>query len=254
MSAYPGGEGEIMTRFKTVLALTIIAVFTSSCMSRKQAAITEGDLVRNTQEMFDGVAAGDQAPWQKYFADDSMYFDEKGRGMDKAALVKDVTPLPAGYSGSIKIVNAKSNIQGDTAILSYDLNESETIFGQDLTAHYHGTDTWMYRNGKWQIVAGQMFRYYEDPAPGKSDIKKYGEYAGTYELAPGVTQTISIRDGSLYAQRGSSPEAQLVPESGDIFFRKGAEGRRLFRRANNGKVDAMIDRRNNEDVVWKRVG
>ena len=61
----------------------------------------------------------------------------------------------------------KSNIQGDTAILSYDLNETETIFGQNLTARYHGTDTWMYRNGKWQIVAGQMFRYYEDPAPGK---------------------------------------------------------------------------------------
>jgi hypothetical protein len=31
------------------------------------------------------------------------------------------------------------------------------------------------------------------------------------------------------------------------------EGRILFRRADNGKVDALIDRRNNEDVVWKRV-
>ena len=111
----------------------------------------------------------------------------------------------------------------------------------------------MYRNGKWQIVAGQMFRYYEDPAPGKVDVKKYGEYVGTYELAPGVTQTVSVRDGGLYAQRGSSPEAELIPESGDIFFRKGVEGRRLFRRADNGKVDAMIDRRNNEDVVWKKV-
>ena len=58
------------------------------------------------------VAAGDQAPWQKYFADDSMYFDEKGRAMDKAALVKDVTPLPAGYSGSIKIVNRQKQHPG----------------------------------------------------------------------------------------------------------------------------------------------
>jgi len=203
--------------------------------------------------MFDGVAAGDQAPWQKYFADDSMYFDEKGRAMDKGALVKDVTPLPAGYSGSIKLVNPKSNIQGDTAILSYDLNETETIFGQDLTARYHGTDTWMYRNGKWQIVAGQMLRYYEDPAAAKPDTKKYGEYVGTYEVAPGVTQTVSVRDGGLYAQRGSSQEVELVPESSDLFFRKGVEGRRLFRRADSGKVDAMIDRRNNEDVVWKKI-
>lgn len=234
--------------------LLLVGVMTTSCMPRKQAAITQGDLVRNTQEVLDGVAAGDQTPWQKYFADDCMYFDEKGRGMDKAALIKDVTPLPAGYSGSIKLVNPKSNIQGDTAILSYDLDETETIFGQDLTARYHGTDTWMYRNGRWQIVAGQMFRYYEDPAPGRADLKMYGEYVGSYELAPGVTQTISVRDGKLYAQRGDRPNDELVPESSDIFFRKGVEGRRLFRRAANGKVDAMIDRRNNEDVVWKKVG
>ena len=203
--------------------------------------------------MFDAVAAGDQAPWRKYFADDSMYFDEKGRGMDKEALVKDVSPLPKGYSGSIKLVNARSNIQGDTAILSYDLNETEAIFGQDLTARYHGTDTWMYRNGKWQIVAGQMLRYYEDPAPGQADTKKYADYAGTYELAPGVTQTISVRGEKLYAKRGERPEQELVPESSDIFFSKGVEGRRLFRRTDRGKVDTMIDRRNNEDVVWKKI-
>jgi hypothetical protein len=32
------------------------------------------------------------------------------------------------------------------------------------------------------------------------------------------------------------------------------EGRRLFHFGPDGKVDAMIDRRNDEDVVWKKVG
>ncbi|MGH9501849.1 MAG: DUF4440 domain-containing protein [Terriglobales bacterium] len=241
-----------MIRSTRVLAL-ILAVSLSSCLSRKPASITQDELVRNTQEMFDAVALGDQALWQKYFADDSTYFDEKGRKMDKVALVKDVTPLPAGYSGSIKLVNAESKIHGRTAVLSYDLNETETIFGQNLTARYHGTDTWMYRNRRWQIVAGQMFRYYEDPAPGKADTSKYPEYAGTYELAPGVTQTVVFRSGGLYAKRGDKPEEELVPESSDMFFRKGVEGRRLFRRTDRGGIDAMIDRRNNEDVVWKKI-
>ena len=242
-----------MSRFMSVLALLVLMVCLGSCASQNHAAITQDELVRNTQQMFDAVASGDQAPWKRYFADDSMYFDEKGRSMDKSALVKDVTPLPAGYSGGIKLVNAKSIIQGDTAILSYDLNETETIFGQNMTSRYHGTDTWIYRNGQWQIVAGQMFRYYEDPAPGKADTKKYADYPGTYELAPGVTQTIVARDVGLYAQRKDRAETELVPESSDIFFRKGEEGRRLFRRNDTGKVEAMIDRRNNEDVVWKKV-
>jgi hypothetical protein len=27
----------------------------------------------------------------------------------------------------------------------------------------------------------------------------------------------------------------------------------LFRRADSGKVEALIDRRNNEDVVWRKI-
>ncbi len=225
----------------------------TACTPDRHNSITEEELIRNTQEMFDSVAAGDQAPWKKYFADDSMYFDEKGRSMDKAALVNDITPLPKGYSGAIKLVTAKSHIEGRTAILSYDLDETETIFGQNMTARYHGTDTWRYRNGKWQIVAGQIFRYYEDPAPGRVDVKMYTEYAGTYELAPGVTQAVSLEGDKLFAQRKGGDKVLLVPESTDIFFRKGIEGRRLFRRDDRGRVDAMIDRRNNEDVIWKKI-
>jgi hypothetical protein len=57
----------------------------------------------------------------------------------------------------------------------------------------------------------------------------------------------------LYAQRVGRDKVLLVPESTDIFFRKGVEGRLLFRRGDRGKVDTLIDRRNNEDVLWKKI-
>ncbi len=239
---------KIMTCF-AVAGLIALA----GCRSENHSPITQDELIRNTQEMFDSVAAGDQAPWKKYFADDSTYFDEKGRSMDKNALVNDVTPLPKGYSGSIKVVNAKSHILRDSAVLTYDLDETETIFGQAMTARYHGTDTWTYRDGKWQIIAGQMLRYYEDPAPGKVDKKTYTDYVGTYELAPGVDQKVSLEGDDLYSQRTGRDKVLLIPESTDLFFRKGIEGRFLFRRGDHGKVEAMIDRRNNEDVLWKKI-
>jgi hypothetical protein len=240
-------------RFLPSSVTWVLVAVTAACTSERHDPITQEELIRNTQEMFDSVAAGDQAPWKKYFAEDSMYFDEKGRSMDKVALVKDIKPLPKGYSGSIKLARAKSHIEGDTAILSYDLDETEAIFGQNLTARYHGTDTWMYRDGRWQIVAGQMLRYYEDPAAGNANAKLYGEYVGVYELAPGILQTVSRDGDTLYAQRTGRDKAQLLRESGDVFFRKGVEGRYLFRRDDRSKVDALIDRRNNEDVVWKRM-
>ena len=222
------------------------------CSRTEDKAITQDELVRRTQELMDSVAGGDKGPWQKYFADDCMFFDEKGRNMNKEALVADITGLPQGFSGTIKIENAKSHIDGKIAILSYDMDETEMVFGQTEKARYHETDTWMLRNGEWQIVAGQVLRYYEDPAPGEANVRELADYVGTYELAPGKTLTVTREGTQLYRQRGDSKN-ELIPEGGPIFFRKGIEGRILFHRASDGKVDTLSDRRNNEDVVWKKV-
>jgi hypothetical protein len=219
----------------------------------EQTAITRDELVRREQELFDGVSSGNAAPWQKYFAADCLFFDEKGRNLDKPALIADITPLPKGFSGQIKVLHPESRIFSDTAILSYDLDETETVFGQTMTARYHGTDTWYRRNGVWQIIACQMFRYYEDPAPGKVDAAKLPEYVGTYQLSPDDIVKIITEDGKLYRTRGDKSRVELICESGDLFFRNGVEGRILFRRDNNDKVDAFIDRRNNEDIVWRKV-
>ena len=217
-----------------------------------QEAITQEELVRRTQELFDAVVPGNPAPWKKHYADDALYSDEKGRSLNKTALVADITPMPRGYSGAIKIVKPQSRIFGDAAILSYDLDETETIFGQNLKACYHETDTWLRRNVTWQIVAAQSFRYYEDPAIGKADPKKLPTFVGTYELAPDNTRSVTATRDTLFVERKGKRE-QLYPESCDIFFRKGVEGRILFRTDDRGKIDALIDRRNNEDVVWRKI-
>ena len=228
--------------------------FILSFVIAASAEITEGELIRRTQELYDSLVPGNQEPWRKYFADDCTFSDEKGRTFDKAKLIADISPLPKGYSGTIKIEKVISRIIGDTAVLSYDANETETIFGQELHARYHITDTWVQRNGTWQIIASQAHRYYEDPAAADPrQLLNYqpSAYVGTYELAPGQIRTVSVDNGKLFVERNGKKE-ELLPESSDLFFRKGVEGRILFRHDSAGKVDALIDRRNNEDVVWKK--
>ena len=221
----------------------------SSAMA--QQSVTQEELVRRTQELFDAVVPGNREPWKKYYADDCIFADEKGRTLNKTALVADITPMPKGYSGTIKIVRPESRIFGDMAVLSYDLDETETIFGQNLTARYHEIDTWLRRDGQWQIIASQVHRYYEDPAIGKADLKRFPDFVGIYELVPGRSRTVMMNGDQLAIERDGKRE-QLFPESCDIFFRKGVEGRILFRTDANNKVDALIDRRNNEDVIWRK--
>jgi len=179
---------------KLMLATFFTAV-TLPCLA--DLPIMQDELVRRTQELYDALVPGNQAPWKKYFADDCIFADEKGRLFDKPKLIADIKSLPTGYSGTIKIENAQSRIIGNTAILSYDADETETIFGQNLKARYHITDTWLERNGNWQIIASQAHRYYEDPAVGKGDPKKFAAYIGTYELAPGQTRSVITEGDKL---------------------------------------------------------
>src|SRR5215469_4931570 len=174
-----------MKFFVSISSFLMLA--SSLSVTGAETPITEQDLVRRTQELYDSIVSGNQEPWKKYFADDCTFSDEKGRTFDKARLVADITPLPNGYSGTIKIENVISRIIGDTAVLSYDANETETIFGQELHARYHITDTWLQLNGTWQIIASQAHRYYEDPAvadPPQLLNYQPSTYVGTYELAP----------------------------------------------------------------------
>ena len=105
----------LMILMKQLALIDFLSAATIVCAA--DVPITQDELVRRTQELYDSLVSGNQAPWKKHFADDCMFADEKGRFFDKAKLIADITPLPAGYSGTIKVENAQSRIIGNTAIL-----------------------------------------------------------------------------------------------------------------------------------------
>src|SRR3954451_10717742 len=91
-----------------------------ACGFQPSAAVAEqkkdagliAELKAHTQELFDAVVSGKKEPWQKYFADDCIFADEKGRLFNKTQLVADITPLPSGYSGQIRLGEAESRVLG----------------------------------------------------------------------------------------------------------------------------------------------
>jgi hypothetical protein len=59
--------------------------------------------------------------------------------------------------------------------------------------------------------------------------------------------------GDLFRQRGDGPKVELIPEVTGIFCREGVEGRILFRRGKQGKVEVLLDRKNSQELVWMKV-
>jgi hypothetical protein len=242
------------TRLRTAPLGLLLALLFACPPSRasNSPTITQNELIQRTQQLLDAYAPGNHGPFRLYVAEDAMFFDDDN-DMDKAALLESIRPLPSGYSGSIRIERAKARFAPGVAVLAFDAIETETVFGEVLHARYHMTHTWLFRNGQWQIVAGETHRYYEDPTAGNVEAEKLADYVGQYQLAPGVIVEITQSENYLYAQRGSQKPYRLVPESPDVFFRAGVEGRRLFHRDASNHVDILIDRRNNEDLLWKKI-
>lgn len=59
----------------------------------------------------------------------------------------------------------------------------------------------------------------------------------------------------LLAERADRPPATYLPEVRDVFFVAGRpRSRRIFLRDAAGRVVALADRREGEDVRWERVG
>src|ERR1043165_601535 len=71
-------------------------------------------LRRQAQELVDAVSTGDAKVWDKYLDTDVVFIDEAGEVSNKAALIAQIKPLPAGISGVIKTEVTELHVFGDT--------------------------------------------------------------------------------------------------------------------------------------------
>lgn len=249
-----------MKRIAQLFMLLLVLPFSLQAQTNGQqnaiapATDAEREVKRISQELLDAIASGNKAVWERYLADDCIYSDENGRMLNKAQLIDDLRPLPAGYSGSITIAESQIRVHKDAAVLANRMIENETIYGQKIVTEYHATETYVKRDGRWQMLASHVIVV---PSERKSITLKpqsLDDFTGQYEMAPGVTYTITRKDDKLIGQRAGRPEEELLAMAENILFRKGTvRGEKVFVRDNGGRVTQMIDRRDNNDLIWKKV-
>ncbi len=53
------------------------------------------------------------------------------------------------------------NVYGDTAVAFTSQEEKSRYANEDFSGHYHYTDVWVKKNGRWQVVASHGSRFNE---------------------------------------------------------------------------------------------
>lgn len=235
------------------LLVTLASSDLAQAPNDKSSSAIQEELVGIAQQLYDAIPSGDKSVWEKYVSDDVIYTDENWRVLNKKQLIDSLTPLPKGYSGAIRIVNVQSRINRDAAVLSYRALEEEYIFGQKLSPIYLVTDTYFRRNGRWQMIASHVIVLPSERKFIAINREIYKSIIGEYQLTPGIAYEITLEGDKLIGQRTGRAKEELVPADEHTFFPRGTiRGEKVFVRNVRGEVIQMLDRRENNDLVWKK--
>ncbi len=120
-------------------------------------------LQKQTQELMDAVTFGKADVWRRYLDAEVIYSAEDGSVKNKEQLIGEITSLPQGISGELKVTQFKSVRQGRVAVTSYVAEEEEGYYGQSLHARYRSTDTWIETPAGWRLLASQLLAIGRDP-------------------------------------------------------------------------------------------
>ncbi len=184
--------------------------------------------------------SGDKATYDRVVADDFTGTDEsavkRSKEQDRALL--PAAPAPGGI-----LLNEDMQVRlyGETAVITGRIVAKAKVGDQEFPSFVSRfTDTWLKRQGRWQVVARHYSRVPLERKAIKLDAKIYDAYVGEYELAPGLALGVFKEGESLFVQVTGQPKIELHPESEIVFFLKDPPALYLFIRNEKGQVAQML--------------
>lgn len=241
------------------MAFRIIAAAAVCCLAGWNAEsgvrrAPADEVIALSRDRLHAVDTGDKAAFAAGLDPEGLFADEDGVVRTGAALVEDVRPLPSGYVGRLEMREPMVRVTGDVAVLTYDIAERLDLFGQRLNTRYHTTDVYRRTAGVWTLIASHTSVIPSELPRIALPPERAADYVGRYRLGDGPTAQVRRDDGRLLFERDGRPAQELIPTGADRFGQAGRPRvERFFRRDAAGRVDAFVDRRDNNDLVWIRI-
>lgn len=246
----------IVRRATSSLLAVMLAASSSSAVAApgQDASAIEAGLRVITQQLLDALAPGDSATWNHWLDAAAIQVDENDVVRGRAEILDEIKPLPPGLVGQLKIAEFRVALAGDVAVVTHEDDETLTYFGQLLLSRFRNTDTWHKTAAGWRLVGSQVLAVQKDPPSVQLDSATLCNYAGRYSLTADIVLSARCEGGYLIFERAGRAARRFYPELKDQFFEPGApRTRRLFLHDASGAITGFVDRREERDILWKRL-
>jgi Domain of unknown function (DUF4440) len=210
-------------------------------------------LVQKEQSLLDAIATGDKTLWDAALHDSCIIGIEDGSLISKTRYLEELSPLPKGYAGKIKVIEPALKLYSNTAVLSYIADEYLELYNQKIHTQYRQVNTWMKIGKDWKVIMMQVFEIPKNPMPVTIAENTLKQYTGTYQLNSERKCIVIVENGKLFVEK-SGMKTELLAQTENVFFRN-----------DNGRVDIlfikdettgnykMVERREGEDLVWAQI-
>lgn len=239
----------------TILALSFFCFSLGNSVQKPaQASKDEQELRKLEDEWLSTYLRGDKASFDRIVADDFSGTDESATLRNKAQERELIQAPPSSIKTSLTNEDLRVRIYGDAAIITGRIVVRTQLPEQaEISFQSRFTDTFMKREGHWQVAARHYSRLPPQRTAVTLDPKTYDEYVGQYELAPNIITAVTRQGDRLMSQATGQPQFELLPESEIAFFIKDLSALFIFMRARNGEVNRMITLQDGRVLVAKRI-
>lgn len=129
----------------------LLALLLGACSTVPDLSASEAYIRAGAKGWADSVATGDTTVLERILAEDFVGVDPQGNFYDKATMIANTRQAPKFFASN-QIGKVTVRFYGHTAVAQ---GEENWVRHQGERGRFVWTDTWVHRNGTWQIVAAQ---------------------------------------------------------------------------------------------------
>jgi ketosteroid isomerase-like protein len=220
----------------------------------KQMFIDEQELKEIAQKKVAAESSRDLAYLSRVYADELSIANPEGRIASKEAALENMERSSESIKRMFRLEQMRVRVVGETAIVTGINNIEMHVGNQVRRSKVRFTDTYVRRQGSWQLLATHSSRMPIERQAAKVDSRIYDAYVGAYELGPGLILTVTRQGDRLITQTSGLPDKiEILPESETTFFYRGSNASVIFHKETTGKVTHMILKEQGQELRAKKI-